>query len=48
MIKITKAICHKCKKEIDYNDWYYSVDDIKLVGQSSTIGVTFLKKRRLL
>ena len=26
MAKITKTICDKCNKEIDYKDWYYSVN----------------------
>lgn len=26
MSKITKTICDKCNKEINYEDWYYSAD----------------------
>lgn len=26
MSRITKTICDECKKEIDYEDWYYSAD----------------------
>lgn len=44
MSKVTKAICDKCKKEIDFSDWYYHVGDIKFVSQSSAIGKVLVTK----
>lgn len=43
MSKVTKAICDKCKKEINYSDWYYVLGDISSVSQSSAIGSVLLR-----
>lgn len=42
MAKINKVICDKCKRELDYEEWYYS-GNIVTTSASSDKGIQILE-----